>query len=251
MRELVNDIAVEDAKVAFMCVAQHVVQVRREEVALEKFCNFVHVFTSESRVVEATVILAEPSNDTPLMVRGVASFVAVPAFPLHEPDVSRVRCEPDVPSPESGESDVIAVIPASVPHESTPEVLAFTSQFAALRPETTSDVLLAVPLAVMAVVEAKGNREAATVEEAKNTPPVHIEVEVADVVVPKFVRQFQALYEPSLLLNVVQSVPVRHPVTPDEAEVHPKLPAPPPSCAPIVPENVIGAVTPSDVVAVP
>jgi hypothetical protein len=49
-----------------------------------------------------------------------------------------------------------------------------------------------------------------------------------------------------LLLKVDQSVPERQPVTPAEAVVQPKLPPAPPICEPIVPENVIGADTPSD-----
>ena len=51
---------------------------------------------------------------------------------------------------------VHANVPASVPHESTPAVLAFTSQEAAFKSETTSDVDEAVPLVEIAVVEANG-----------------------------------------------------------------------------------------------
>lgn len=76
---------------------------------------------------------------------------------------------------------------ASVPHDRTPEVEDFTSQFAALRPETTRFVDEAVPLTVIAVEDAYGNWDAATVEDEKKTPPDQMEVEVAFVVVPKLV----------------------------------------------------------------
>ena len=42
---------------------------------------FVHVLVSASRVVDATVMLAEPLKETPLMVRAVSRMVAVPALP--------------------------------------------------------------------------------------------------------------------------------------------------------------------------
>jgi len=45
---------------------------------------------------------------------------------------------------------------ASVPQDSTPAVLDFTSHEAAFKPETTREVEDAVPLAVIAVVEAYG-----------------------------------------------------------------------------------------------
>ena len=45
-----------------------------------------------------------------------------------------------------------------------------------------------MPVTVSAVVDAYGNCEARMVEEAKNAPPVCIEVEVAAVVVLKLVR---------------------------------------------------------------
>ncbi|OGG60687.1 hypothetical protein A2765_03815 [Candidatus Kaiserbacteria bacterium RIFCSPHIGHO2_01_FULL_56_24] len=49
---------------------------------------------------------------------------------------------------------------ASVPQENVPLVEALTSQLAALRPETKSAVVEAVPETVMAVVDANGNVEA-------------------------------------------------------------------------------------------
>ena len=73
---------------------------------------------------------------------------------------------------------------ASVPQEKIPAALAFTSQAAALRPETMRFVVEAV-VAVIIVVEAYGNCDAATVEDAKKTPWVQIDVVVAAVPVAK------------------------------------------------------------------
>ena len=55
---------------------------------------------------------------------------------------------------------------ASVPQEKVPLVEALTSQLAALRPETTSEVDEAVPEAVIAVVDANVKVEAIVVEVA-------------------------------------------------------------------------------------
>ena len=45
----------------------------------------LHVLEFARSVVEATVIFAVPSNDTPFMVRAVSSAVAVDAFPTSAP----------------------------------------------------------------------------------------------------------------------------------------------------------------------
>ena len=50
-----------------------------------------NLLLSERSVVEATVMLAVPSNETPLMVRAVCSAVAVPALPEIEPVMSEVK----------------------------------------------------------------------------------------------------------------------------------------------------------------
>ena len=49
--------------------------------------------------------------------------------------------------------------------------------------------------------------------------------------------------------NNPQSAAVKHPATPLEAAVHPNEPFAPPTCAPSVPEKVMGADTPRDDVA--
>jgi len=74
-----------------------------------------------------------------------------------------------------------------VPQESTPVLLALTSQEAAFKLETTRAEVDAVPETEIAVVDAYGNCDAATVDDEKKTPPDQMEVEVALVVVPKFV----------------------------------------------------------------
>ena len=56
-------------------------------------------------------------------------------------------------------SGVQAKVPASVPHENTPGVLAFTSQAAEFRAETTRLVVEAVSENVNEVVEANGNTD--------------------------------------------------------------------------------------------
>jgi len=76
--------------------------------------------------------------------------------------------------------------PVSVPHESTPFV-DFTSQAAAPRAETVRLVVEAV-VAEIIVVDAKGNCEAAAVDDAKKTPWVRMEVVVAAVEVPNELR---------------------------------------------------------------
>src|SRR3989344_5218445 len=75
---------------------------------------------------------------------------------------------------------------ASVPQESTPFV-DFTSQAAAPRAETVRLVVEAV-VAEIIVVDAKGNCEAAAVDDAKKTPWVRMEVVVAAVEGPNGVR---------------------------------------------------------------
>ena len=42
----------------------------------------LHVLLLASKVVEATTMFPEPSNETPLIVTGEASLVAVPALPV-------------------------------------------------------------------------------------------------------------------------------------------------------------------------
>ena len=73
---------------------------------------------------------------------------------------------------------------ASVPHDSTPAALALTSHVEVFRLETMRLVVEAVE-AVIIVVDAYGNCDAATVELEKNTPCVQILVLVALVVVAK------------------------------------------------------------------
>jgi hypothetical protein len=66
-------------------------------------------------------------------------------------------------------------------------------------------------VAVIAVVDAYGNCEAATVDEAKKTPWVRMEEEVADVEVLNEFREVNGYAKPDLLLKVVQSPDERQP----------------------------------------
>jgi hypothetical protein len=72
-------------------VVKRLVEVALVVVELPKVVPPVKLFMplnpllSPSRVVEATTILAVPSNETPLIVRAVWSLVAVPALPETEP----------------------------------------------------------------------------------------------------------------------------------------------------------------------
>ena len=54
-------------------------------IRLEKTFEPPKVLLSASKVVEATTMLAEPLKETPLMVRGVWSVVALEAFPVRAP----------------------------------------------------------------------------------------------------------------------------------------------------------------------
>jgi len=88
----------------------------------------LHVLLLASRVVLATVMLAEPSNETPLMVIGVVSLpavVAVLALPVNVPvKVPEKRFVPlHVLLLESVEVAILSVFPF---HESAvPAVMAF------------------------------------------------------------------------------------------------------------------------------
>ena len=73
-------------------------------------CRSENLLLSERSVVEATVMLAVPSNETPLMVRAVCSAVAVPALPEIEPVMSEVK----VFAPENLLASARSVVEATV-----------------------------------------------------------------------------------------------------------------------------------------
>jgi hypothetical protein len=65
-----------------------------------------------------TVMFAEPSNGTPLIVTGVANFVAVPALPLILPEIVVDTVNPDnVPTLVKLDVTIVelSVVPVNVP----------------------------------------------------------------------------------------------------------------------------------------
>lgn len=128
--------------------------------------------------------------------RPYGDVVAIPTDPLFvasnvvDVDVSVPIVDVPACKPDGYRADDVAEYPvgcvkgslplppapvASTPHERTPVVDDFTSQFAALSPETIKFVVLAV-VAVMAVVDAYGNVEAKRVEVAKKIGAVTVPV---------------------------------------------------------------------------
>ena len=90
-----------DAVCAKRLVLDATVEKKLVEVALVRTVLPLKVLVPEkvllfaSKVVEAMVMLVEPSKETPLMVRGVASVVAVLALPLMLPAMVLVKvCVP-------------------------------------------------------------------------------------------------------------------------------------------------------------
>jgi len=85
----------------------------------------VHVLLFANSVVLATVMFAEPSKETPLMVTGLANFVAVLALPVNVPVsvLENVFVPLHVLLLERVEVDMLSVFPF---HESAvPAVMAF------------------------------------------------------------------------------------------------------------------------------
>lgn len=204
-------------------------------VAFENVLSPVHVLLFASNVVEATVIFAEPSKDTPFMVLAVSNTVALPAVKLAPVPVIFVPTRASgVPSHELPDivscvvealASVVAPVTVSVPFiVALPEETKVTgakkapSTFrlpATLTFPAKVEVAVVPSLITIALVNVcvKSQRFAVVVPKASAIVPVVVIVPPVTgyVVAIDETEAFEVLHVPDPVIAPVP-LPVRHPV---------------------------------------